>query len=159
MSPSHSPDSHRRAISPMHRHSSPARDQEDESITTPLLMPPPTTFLGGLKHSAYVKYDEAKRALDDPTSPAFRFALFVLKMVALARTCWPLSPNMPVGAGLVVAAAVDLTWALDLKRTIILFLVHLMLVFIFQTRGELCLVGHEPWDWDPAFNLEVGGPG
>lgn len=109
-------------------------------------------------HSAYVKYDRARRALDDPTSPIFRFVLFVLKMVALARACWPLSFNMPVGGGLVVAAAVDLTWALDLKRTIMLFLIHLTLVFIFQARGELCLVGHEPWDWDPAFHLDGGAP-
>lgn len=159
MSPSHSPDSHRRAISPMHRHSSPARDQEDDgSITTPLLMPPPTTFLGGLRHSAYVKYEELKRALDDTTSPIFRFALFILKIVALARACWPVTIDMPVGGGLVVAAAVDLTWALDLKRTVILFLVHLVLVYTFQARGELCLSGHEPWDWDPAFNLDGGGP-
>lgn len=155
MSPSRSPDSRRRAISPMHRHSSPVRDQGDGSITTPLLMPPPTTFLSGLRLSAYMKYDEAKRALDDSTSPFFRFALFVLKMAALARACWPVSFNMPVGGGLVVAAAVDLSWALDLKRTIILFLVHLVLVYIFQARGELCLVG---WEWDPGFNLDGGGP-
>ncbi|KUI54692.1 putative serine/threonine-protein kinase iksA [Cytospora mali] len=156
MSPSRSPDSHRRAISPMHRHSSPAPDQQDGSITTPLLMPPPTSFLGGLRISAYVKYGQFRRSLDDSTSPFFRFVLFVLKMAVLARACWPVSFNMAVGGGLVVAAAVDLSWALDLKRTIILFLVHVVLVFIFQSRGELCLVGPEPWDWDPAFHLHGG---
>lgn len=114
-------------------------------------MPPPTTFLGGL-------YSEVKRALDDPTSPFFRFTLFILKMVVMARACWPVSFNMAVSSGLVVAAAVDLSWTLDMKRTIMLFLVHLLMVFIFQARGELCLIGHEPWDWDPAFHLGSGSP-
>lgn len=120
-------------------------------------MPPPTTFLGGLRIKAYVICSEAKRALNYPAPPFFRFVLFVFKMMVLARACWPLAPNMAVGSGLVVMAAVDLSWALELKRTVILALVHVALVFIFQARGELCLVGHEPWDWDPAFNLDPGG--
>lgn len=101
-----------------------------------------------------VKLGQLIRALDDPTSPFFRFSLFLLKMMVLARICWPVAFNMTVGGGLVVAAAVDLTWTLDLKKSFVLFLVHLVLAFIFQARGELCLVQPEPWDWDPAFNIE-----
>lgn len=144
MSPSHSQDGHHRPRSPRYRHSSPARDQD--AITTPLLMPPPTTFYGEVR----TKYEQLTRALSEPTSPSLRFALFVVKMLVLARACWPASFKMAMGGILIIAAAVDVAWELTLRRSMSFFVLHLALVLIFQRRGDLCLGGHEAWDWSSA---------
>lgn len=144
MSPSHSQDSHPRPRSPRYRHSSPARDPD--AITTPLLMPPPTTFYGEVR----TKYEEFTRALSEPTSPFFRFVLFMVKMLALARACWPASFKMALGGILIIAAAIDLAWELSLRRSIFFFVLHVALVLTFQRSGDLCLGGHESWDWTSA---------
>ncbi|KAL1879189.1 putative serine/threonine-protein kinase iks1 [Diaporthe australafricana] len=150
MSPSHSQDGHQRPRSPRNRQPSPIRDQD--AITTPLLMPPPTTFYGEMR----MRYEELTRALAKPTSSIFRFVLFMVKMAILARACWPLSFTMAMGGTLIIAAAVDLAWVLSLKRSISFFVLHLALVLIFHRRGDLCQSGHESWDWNPAISQNGG---
>lgn len=92
-------------------------------------------------------------ALNMPTSPTLRFFLFVLKMAVLGRACWPSSFNMAVGGGLVVAAAVDLSYNLEMWITGLLLLLHFTFVLAFRRWAELCQVGHEVWEWHPAFEL------
>lgn len=109
-------------------------------------MPPPTTFYGEFR----TRYEEFTRALSEPTSPFFRFALFVVKMLVLARACWPASFKMAMGGILIIAAAVDLAWVLSLRRSMFFFVLHLALVLTFQRSSDLCLGGHESWDWSSA---------
>ena len=47
-------------------------------------------------------------------------------------------------------APVDLAWVLSLRRSIFFFVLHLALVLTFQRSSDLCLGGHESWDWSPA---------
>lgn len=103
-----------------------------------------------------MRYEELTRSLAEPTSPFFRFVLFVVKMVVLARACWPTSFKMAMGGILIIAAAVDLAWVLSLKRSTLFFVLHLALVLTFQRRGDLCLDGHESWDWSPALGQDGG---
>lgn len=115
-------------------------------------MPPPTTFYGELR----IRYDELTRALSEPTSPSLRFALFVVKMLVLARACWPASFKMTMGGILTIAAAVDLAWTLSLRRSVFFFVIHFALVLTFQRSGDLCLGGHESWDWSSALPHDGG---
>lgn len=151
MSPSSSQDSNYHAGPSSHRQASPTRHQVNGVIVPALLMPPPTTWLGWAKHQGFLFV----HALSAPTSPAFRFVLFVFKIAILARACWPTSVNMAVAGGLLVAAAVDLSWTLEMWITGLLFFLHLIFIFVSQRRAELCQLQHEPWDagWNPSFDV------
>jgi hypothetical protein len=63
---------------------------------------------------------------------------------------------MVMGGILIIAAAVDITWALSLRRSIILFVLHFALVLTFQRSGDLCLGGHHSWDWSSALPQDGG---
>lgn len=103
-----------------------------------------------------MRYEELTRALAEPTSSIFRFVMFMVKMAILARACWPTSFKMAMGGTLIIAAAVDLTWVLSLKRSMSFFVLHLALVLTFHGRGDLCQSGHESWDWNPALSQNGG---
>lgn len=153
MSPSPSQDSHYRAISPSRRHASPTRHSANGAIVPALLMPPPTTWLGSFRLGWY----RLTHRISAPTPPSFRFALFLLKMTFLVRACWPNNFNIAAGSGLVLAAAVDLSWTLELWMTGLLLLLHFVLVSLFRWRAHFCQAGPEMWDWNPAFHLDGGG--
>ncbi|KAL1870540.1 hypothetical protein VTK73DRAFT_2579 [Phialemonium thermophilum] len=87
------------------------RSPSSESLTPPLLMPPPRTFFGEVRHRAlllrhhvgeFVLYHEEQIVF------SVRLGLFLIKMGAIARSCWPYSVDWGVGAGLVAVAALDL---------------------------------------------------
>lgn len=134
---------HRRPISPARRHASTSRLQTNGAAAPPLLMAPPRTLLGEIQFWLY----QVKHALGQPSPPLFRFVLFVIKVMVLARVCWPNNFNMTVGGGLVLAAAVDLSWVFDLHMTLLLFFLHFVPIWYFHQRGELCHRGQEHWDW------------
>jgi serine/threonine protein kinase len=80
-------------------------------LATPLLMPPPTTRLGQLRHSILVtRYRCWQWTREHAVAVVFwtRLALFVTKMTALWGACWPFSFSPGVGASLVLVAALDL---------------------------------------------------
>jgi hypothetical protein len=81
------------------------------NITTPLLMPPPSTFLGEIQHRLILMHHLASRYLGGHAGLAaflVRLGLFLLKIVSLTRPCWPYSINPRIGASLVTVAALDL---------------------------------------------------
>lgn len=145
MSPSPSQDHHHRPISPTHRHASPTRHQVNGTANPPLLMAPPKTLLGEIQFRWY----QVRSAMHRPTSPLFRFFLFVVKLTILARVCWPNNFDLTVGGGLILAAAVDLSWTFDLHMSLLLFILHSVPIWYFRQHGELCHSGHEGWDWSP----------
>jgi len=74
-------------------------------------MPPPTTFLGDVRHRGSVAQHHARLFLAQHAEPAeslLRLGLFLAKMVTLSRPCWPYMVNWRVGAALVAVAGMDL---------------------------------------------------
>lgn len=88
------------------------------------------------------------------TPAAFRFVLFLVKMSLLGRACWPNSFNITVGAGLIMAAAVDLSWTLETWMTVLLCLLHLLFVFMLRSRAQLCHAGPDTWEWNSGFHID-----
>lgn len=78
---------------------------------TPLLMPPPATFLGEVQHrtrlAQHLVATSARRHAE-ALAFLFRTALFLVKMATLARPCWPFVAQWEVGAPLVVIAGLDM---------------------------------------------------
>lgn len=70
-------------------------------------------------------------------------------MIVLGRVCWPNSFNITVGGGLILAAAVDLSWSFEMHMTLLLLLLHFVPIWYLRQQGELCYTGHEGWDWVP----------
>lgn len=65
---------------------------------------------------------------------------------------------MAAGGGLVLAAAVDLSWRLEMWFTGLLLLLHFSLVLLFYRQAQLCQAGPEMWDWSSAYDMHnVGG--
>lgn len=116
-------------------------------------MPPPTTWLGAFRLGWY----RFTHRIGAPTPPAFRFVLFILKMTFLARACWPNNLNMAAGAALVLAAAVDLSWTLEMWITGLLLLLHFFLILLFRQRAQLCPAGPEMWEWSSTYDMHNGG--
>lgn len=148
MAPVLSQDGRLRATSPRRRHTSPVRSQVNGAVAPPLLMAPPTTFLGRVQRQCYL----IVHAMHAPSSPAFRYLLFLSKMAVLARACWPGSFDMTVGGALVLAAAVDLSWNLQLWFTGVLAMLHVLFVLAFQRWAGLCQTRPGPWEWNDVFD-------
>lgn len=77
-------------------------------------------------------------------------------MTLLARACWPNNFNMVAGGGLVLAAAVDLSWTLEMWITGLLLLLHFSLVLLFDRRAQLCQPSPELWEWSSAYDMHSG---
>ena len=74
-------------------------------------MPPPTTFLGEVRHRGSVAQHNTRLFLAqhaESTESLFRLGLFLVKMVTLSRPCWPYMVNWGIGATLVAVAGMDL---------------------------------------------------
>ncbi|CAK7233094.1 putative serine/threonine-protein kinase iks1 [Sporothrix curviconia] len=120
-------------------------------VPTYLLMPPPTTRWGEVRHrTAVFLYRHAE-------SLAFvvRTALFLSKIVSLTRPCWPYTVRAGVGASLLVLAALDL----GMPRTpthwgwwgsLVLLVVHFAVLGLAARSEVLCTsTDDEPWDaWE-----------
>ncbi len=81
------------------------------TLNTPLLMPPPTTRLGDIKHYALIaryRAEQWQRRNAGTLGFALRLALFLSKVSSLSWVCWPYGFSSSVGAPLVVLASLDL---------------------------------------------------
>lgn len=150
MSPSGNQDRNYRASSPIRHRPS---HQSNDAIIPALLMAPPTTFVGSL----WLGWYRFTHQFGAPTPPAFRFVLFIFKMALLARACWPGGLNVVVGGGLLMAAAVDLTWTLEVWTTALLLVLHLVFVFVLRSRAQLCQAGPELWEWNSGLHPDGVG--
>lgn len=98
-----SPESHGTSHSPSRR-ASPA-------VITPLLMPPPSTFWGEVRHRTHIVQHQAVLFLNrhaDPMVLFIRLGLFLAKMASLTNPCWPYMINVGIGGTLVAVAGLDL---------------------------------------------------
>ena len=101
---SSSPESHATSNSPSRR-TSPA-------LNTPLLMPPPTTFWGEVRHRTAIAQHQTIYFLNRHTDPMvffIRLGLFLAKMASLSKPCWPYMVNVGIGGTLVAIAGLDLS--------------------------------------------------
>lgn len=128
--------------------------RESPTPTTPLLMAPPTTFLGEMWHRGVVVQHHTMLFLGrNAESSAFflRLCMFLVKVVTLARPCWPFTANWGLGASLVAVAGLDLgipgSRGLTLPR---------------QPNHGVAIAGHElaapfrwMWDWRISATLLV----
>ncbi|KAK3690320.1 kinase-like domain-containing protein [Podospora appendiculata] len=81
------------------------------AITTPLLMPPPTTRMEQMRHLAVLTQYQAIQWLRDTGTSSgsiLRLALLGLKIFSLSWFCWPYSSNLGVLGSVFTLAALDL---------------------------------------------------
>ncbi|KAL2126362.1 hypothetical protein VTI74DRAFT_1105 [Chaetomium olivicolor] len=77
------------------------------TITTPLLMPPPTTRLERVRQGAMLAWFRTGRWVGRNGS-VLRLVAFVIKMWSLSWACWPWSVGWGIGAVMVGLAVLDL---------------------------------------------------
>ncbi|KAK5657453.1 hypothetical protein OQA88_3025 [Cercophora sp. LCS_1] len=77
------------------------------TITTPLLMPPPTTRMEQMRHRGAMTLYHAKGLLHYYAS-FLRMILLGLKLFSLSWVCWPYSSNLGILASILTLAALDL---------------------------------------------------
>ncbi|CAK7235550.1 putative serine/threonine-protein kinase iks1 [Sporothrix eucalyptigena] len=120
---------------------------------TYLLMPPPTTHWGGVRHdTAIFLYRHA-----DSITFIVRTAVFLTKMATLTKPCWPYTVRIGVGAFLLLLAALDLgipqapqTMRWDWRASLLLLVVHFAVLGLAARSDVLCTsTGDETWDaWE-----------
>ncbi|KAK6064648.1 Carotenoid 9,10(9',10')-cleavage dioxygenase 1 [Seiridium cupressi] len=92
-------------------HRASREDAQEPVASPPLLMPPPTTFWGDIRHQGVLGWHGmCQFYLDNAEDVVFlmRLAMFLLKMASLARMCWPLAARLEISTPLVGVAAMDL---------------------------------------------------
>ncbi|AEO59839.1 hypothetical protein MYCTH_2308418 [Thermothelomyces thermophilus ATCC 42464] len=97
-----------------HRSSNPnpaPASPQPATITTPLLMPPPTTRLQRARLTALLAWYRAARWVSS-NAMLLRLALFAAKVLSLSWVCWPYSAGWAVTAVVVGLAAGDLHFGL-----------------------------------------------
>jgi len=80
------------------------------NITTPLLMPPPTTPLGQIRDGGFLAWYRATHWLHYHAawSGSFlRLALLGIKLLSLSWCCWPYTSNLSILISIFALAALD----------------------------------------------------
>ncbi|CEJ88566.1 hypothetical protein VHEMI04755 [[Torrubiella] hemipterigena] len=80
---------------------------------TRLLLPAPRTRLGKVEDFVSDLVVRVSDVMGIPTRTfrfGFKLALFLVKLNALSKPCWPFMPSLEVGAPLIIVAALDLAW-------------------------------------------------
>ncbi|KAK0671511.1 kinase-like domain-containing protein [Cercophora samala] len=85
----------------------PAELASPANITTPLLMPPPTTALERVRNEAVLVQWRASRWWN-ANSVLLRLVLFASKMMSMSWVCWPYSSSMLTMGSLLAMATLDL---------------------------------------------------
>ncbi|KAI2605588.1 kinase-like protein [Hypoxylon sp. NC1633] len=86
-----------------------AHSQPPPPITqTPLLLAPPTSAFRPLRHRVQHRMVHFTRIHADSIVFTLRLLLFIVKVISLARPCWPFTVSLRVGIPLIGVAAIDL---------------------------------------------------
>ncbi|KAI6081374.1 kinase-like protein [Hypoxylon rubiginosum] len=119
-----------------------AHAQPPPTIHTPLLMAPPTGRLGRVRQGATLAQHRLiyfTRTHTDSVMFTFRLILFLVKMLSLARSCFPFTVSLGVGVPLIGVAGIDLGMPLHQRST-----------FIFNHQGSShrrVSPGFPGWKW------------
>lgn len=113
--------------------------QHQRTPTTPLLLPPPRSRWREIEHRFSLGVYYACSALGLETQSlvyALQLAIFVVKMVTLARPCWPYVASLQVCIPLLVVATLELLFASSpVSHASRLRGQYYHLGGLFQTRG------------------------
>lgn len=139
-----------------HDHSRNNTSKIAPTITTPLLMPPPSTTMSAIKHrlSVYRHYTVSWAILNGQSLLLFgKLAVFLAKLLSLTRPCFPVTAREGIWYPLMTLAALELALGTRVTWRIfgILGTIHLLVVVYSLTLGGgLCvdrtLTGD--WSWD-----------
>ncbi|EFX03445.1 protein kinase [Grosmannia clavigera kw1407] len=149
-----------------------------QNTNTPLLMPPPATFLGEIQHRTRLAQHFVllfSRQHAEAVTFLLRITLFFLKIVTLAKPCWPFMAQWGIGAPLVFVAGLDLGlpdesggrlgfqqdeapqyrhrprprspfWERSWRVSMLLLALHFFILWTASHSGVLCTVNsHKPW--------------
>lgn len=148
-------------------------DDHSARASPPLLMPPPSTFWGDIQHRrALVWHGIGHFYLDNNEVVVFlvRFSSFMVKMISLARICWPLAARLEISTTLIGLAAMDLgaphenelmrsprrntlrqpyqstptRWRWGWRLSMVLFMLHFVILWSVDRWGRLC---NTRWDY------------
>lgn len=157
-----------------------AKDEHEhpEEFVPRLLLPPPRTGLAALRYRAAVTVLRIAHSVGlDQAQVTYvaRLGFFLVKMVSLARPCWPFMVNLEVSVPLVIVAALDvgvsssaamplvrrrsrehhrlwMTRAWGFVTSVILLVLHLAVVWLARRWEALCIAAthQSTWDhWEP----------
>ncbi|KAI1100821.1 kinase-like protein [Jackrogersella minutella] len=149
-----------------------AHSQSPPTMHTPLLMAPPTGTLGTFKQGAEHHLIYLANTHADSMVFTFRLLLFLVKILSVARQCWPFTVTLGVGVPLIGIAGIDLGIHRDVfvssheggSRRItplsfshrrwgwigsfVLLILHFVALWVFSRWGVLCVVFQDSWaDW------------
>lgn len=97
------------------------------NITTPLLMPPPTTRLEQIRHGGVLAWYRTSYWLHDNSSTAgslTRMLLLGAKLCSLSLLCWPYSASLGIQAAVLALAALDI-WSIGAEtRNVVVSRAH-----------------------------------
>lgn len=166
---SRSQDSHQRRTSIPESHDG-SEPKERDTFTPPLLMAPPELPNNSLSHKLGIVAFRTWTLLR-PLAPTLgyfvRLALFVAKMVSVARPCWPYMVSLHLGVPLVAVAALDLglpqlgntysygrrNWGIT--ASLALLAMHFSVLWVASGRARLCaMVPHDEWRRLPIQGLD-----
>lgn len=92
-------------------HTDTGEDVNLPAPSPPLLMPPPTTFWGDIKHMGSLSWHIICQFYNNNEEGIvflLRLGLFLGKMASLARMCWPFAARFEISTPLLGVAAMDL---------------------------------------------------
>jgi hypothetical protein len=139
--------------------------QPSPTVQTPLLMPPPPTRLGALTQSIEVARHHLQlvgHRHGDSIQLVLRLLLFLVKLLSLAKPCWPYMVNLEVGVPLMTIAAIDLgipaqkdpysresglAWNWGLRTSVTLLIVHFLGLWLATRWTSLCALAPHWMDW------------
>ncbi|KAK6949069.1 hypothetical protein Daesc_009142 [Daldinia eschscholtzii] len=151
-----------------------AHSQPPPTLHTPLLLAPPAGALGTLGQQsqsglAYLIHNHA-----DSIMFTLRLIIFLVKVVSLARACWPFTISLGVGVPLLGLAGIDLSiplqsdvllsnherarrrlirsglshWSWGLRGSFVLLTFHFIVLWALSDLGILCVSFGDSWsDW------------
>ncbi|KAI0197652.1 kinase-like domain-containing protein [Astrocystis sublimbata] len=149
--------------------------QNSPTAHTPLLMPAPVGPLGTFSHHAALCQHHVTvfiRAHSTSISLFYRLLFFLVKVISLAKACWPFMVSLGIGLPLLGTSALDLALPSDVSRaavdggrvrfatrtssiwhwgwkgSVLLFVLHFLVLWSTSRWGNLCVAAKENWvEW------------
>ncbi|KAI0150114.1 kinase-like protein [Hypoxylon sp. NC0597] len=142
------------------------------TLHAPLLLAAPNESFGTLKQRAGHNLIYLAREHVDSMMFTFRLLLFLVKILSLARQCWPFTVTLGVGLPLIGIAGIDLGihrdvlisgheggprrfspstfshWRWGWRGSFVLLALHFLALWAFSRWGVLCVAFQDNWtDW------------
>ncbi|KAI2463125.1 kinase-like protein [Annulohypoxylon bovei var. microspora] len=149
-----------------------AHPQPSPTLHTPLLLAPPAGPPRSLRQRAQHLLIYLSNSHTDSIVFTFRLLLFLIKILSLARQCWPFTATLSIGVPLIGIAGIDLGihrdaftpiheggsrmlppsalsyWRWGWRGSFVLLALHFVALWSFSQFGVLCAAFQDTWtDW------------